>query len=219
VIRSTLVAPPIRIAIVEDQTALRHGLTALIGGTQGFESVGDFGSVEEALAGLGRAVPDVLLLDIELPGMSGVDAVPALRQRFPALQIVMLTVFADNDNVFQALCRGAAGYLLKDTQPARLLEAIREVKAGGSPMSPEIARKVVTMFHKVAPPRAAEHRLSPREAGILRLLVDGHSYKTAAAQLELAEDTIRFHIRHIYEKLQVHSKSEAVAKALRSGLV
>jgi len=210
---------PIRIAIVEDQAVLRRGLVALIGGTPGFEAVGDFGSAEEALAALGHAKPDVLLLDIELPGISGVDAVPTLRERFPELQIVMLTVFADNDNVFQALCRGAAGYLLKDTQPARLLEAIREVKAGGSPMSPEIARKVVATFRTSPPPQAAGHRLSPRETDILRLLVEGHSYKTAAAKLELAEDTIRFHIRHIYAKLQVHSKSEAVAKALRSGWV
>lgn len=209
---------PIRIAIVEDQAVLRRGLVALIAGTPGFESAGDFGSAEEALAALGRANADVLLLDIELPGISGVDAVPALRTRFPDLQVVMLTVFADNDNVFQAICRGAAGYLLKDTQPVRLLEAIREVNAGGSPMSPEIARKVVAAFRASPPPRAAEHRLSPRETDILRLLVEGHSYKTAAAKLDLAEDTIRFHIRHIYAKLQVHSKSEAVAKALRSGL-
>ena len=209
----------IRVAIVEDQGPTREGLTALIGGTPGFQTVGSFGSMEEALPTLDREPPDVLLLDIQLPGLSGVEGVRRVRERHPELPVLMLTVFADNDHVFQAICNGASGYLLKDTRPARLLEALRELHDGGAPMSPEIARKVVEMFQRVAPPRAADHRLSSRELEVLRLLAEGHGYKTAAAALGLAEDTVRFHVRHIYEKLHVHSKSEAVLKAFLAGIL
>ena len=208
----------IKVAIVEDQRQTREGLTAIIGGTPGYRAVGSFASMEEALAKLAWEPPDVLLLDIQLPGMSGIEGVRHVRSRFPALPILMLTVYADDDHIFEAICSGACGYMLKDTPPARLLEAIRELHAGGAPMTPEIARKVVRMFHKVIPPRDEDEQLSPRELDILRLLCDGHSYKTAAGALSISTDTVRFHIRNVYRKLHVHSKSEAVLRALRSGL-
>jgi DNA-binding NarL/FixJ family response regulator len=212
--------PDVRVAIVEDQRSLREGLVILIGSTEGFALVGAFGSMEEALPRIEDDPPDVLLADIGLPGMSGTEGVRRLRARFPALQILMLTVYADNDHVFEAICAGACGYLLKDTPPGKLLEALREVRDGGAPMSPEIARKVVEMFQRVVPPpAAAEHRLSPREVEVLKLLAEGHVYKTAAAALDLSIDTVRFHIRNIYEKLHVHSKSEAVLAALRAGIL
>lgn len=210
----------IAVAIVEDQRQTREGLAALVGGTPGHRLLGAFGSVEEALARLGGEAPDVLLLDIGLPGMSGIDGVARFKERYPELQILILTVFADDDHVFAAICAGASGYVLKDTPPARLLSYLDELSQGGAPMSPEIARKVVTMFRRVAPPaRGAAQDLSPRELDVLRLLTEGHSYKTAAAQLAVSLDTVRFHVRNIYEKLHVHSKSEAVVRALRSGLL
>ena len=209
----------IRIAIVEDQAQTREGLAILLRNTPGFRLVGAFGSMESALSTLRGEKPDVALLDIELPGISGIEGVGKLGEQLPDLQVLMLTVFADNDHVFEAICAGASGYLLKDTPPARLTEAIRELYAGGAPMSPEIARKVVGMFSKVAPPRKEEHRLSPREVELLKLLAEGHSYKTAAKALAISIDTVRFHIRNIYDKLHVHSKSEAVILALRQGIV
>ena len=212
-------AQDITIAVVEDQAQTRDGLAVLIDGTKGYRTVGKFASMEDAIAEIEKLRPDIALCDIELPGMSGIDGVRVLKSRMPALQILMLTVFADNDHVFEAICAGASGYLLKDTPPARLVESIRELHEGGAPMSPEIARKVVTMFSKVAPPKREEHRLSARELDILKLLAEGHSYKTAAKSLSLSIDTVRFHIRNIYEKLHVHSKSEAVMLALRQGIV
>jgi DNA-binding NarL/FixJ family response regulator len=209
----------IRLAIVEDQPQTREGLAILLRGTEGCSLVGAYGSMEEALLALKTDAPDVALLDIELPGMSGIEGVRRLKQRYPSIQILMLTVFADNDHVFEAICAGASGYLLKDTPPARLTEAIRELASGGAPMSPEIARKVVGMFSRVAPPRTEDHKLSPREVDLLKLLAEGHSYKTAAKALSISIDTVRFHIRNIYDKLHVHSKSEAVILALRQGIV
>lgn len=209
----------IKIALVEDQRQTREGLATLISGTPGYRMTGSFGSMEEALAEIEREKPDIALCDIGLPGMSGIEGVRKLRARLPALQILMLTVFADNDHVFEAICAGASGYLLKDTPPMRLIEAIRELFEGGAPMSPEIARKVVTMFSRVAPPAEVGHRLSPRELDILKLLAQGHSYKTAAKALAISIDTVRFHVRNIYAKLHVHSKSEAVILALRQGIV
>jgi DNA-binding NarL/FixJ family response regulator len=209
----------IGVGIVEDQKPLRDGLATLITGTAGLRVAGLYESMESALAGLASDAPDVLLLDLQLPGMSGLEGVRHVKQKFPGLHVVILTVHDDDRRIFEAICGGACGYLLKDTPPARLLEAVREVHGGGAPMSPEVARKVVTMFQRTAPPNRDEHRLSPRELEVLRTLADGHSYKTAAVALALSEDTIRFHVRNIYEKLHVHSKSEAVLKAFRSGLI
>lgn len=210
---------PIKVAIVEDQKQTREGLGTLIDVTPGFITVGLWASMEEALGRIERNPPDVVLADIRLPGMSGIEGVRRLKARYPCLQILMLSVYNDNESVFEAICAGASGYLLKDTPPSRLLQALEEARDGGAPMSPEIARKVVTMFQRIAPPRSEDHELSPRELQVLQLLADGHSYKTAARTLDLSVDTLRFHVRNIYEKLHVHSKSEAVLKAFRTGLI
>jgi len=209
----------IRVAIVEDVRPLRDGFRMLIDGTEGFHCTGSFRSMEEALEKIKFDVPNVLLADIGLPGMNGIDGVRQLKQSFPAPTVLMLTVYDDDDRIFAALCAGACGYLLKKTPPARLLESIREAADGGAPMTPEIARRVVRLFRQVRPPEKADYNLTPHELRLLKLLVDGHNYKTAAAELKVSVNTVCFHIKQIYEKLQVHSKSEAVAKALRNRLV
>jgi DNA-binding NarL/FixJ family response regulator len=209
----------IGVAIVEDDDPLREALGALVAGTPGFRLTGSFGSAEAAFEPLAAEPPDVLLLDIHLPGMLGSQAVGKLRPRLPATQILMLTVYAEQDRVFESICNGACGYLLKKTPPARLLEAIREAHEGGAPMSPEIARKVVTLFRATHGPASPAERLTPAEVRLLRLLAEGHSYQSAGAQLRITANTVRNYIRSIYEKLHVHSKSEAVAKALRRGLI
>lgn len=209
----------IQVAIVEDQTRTREGLAQLVGGTDGLCVTGAYASMEVALPALEAAPPDVLLTDIGLPGMDGIEGVRRLRARHPDLAILMLTVYGDDERVFDAICAGACGYLLKDTSPARLLEAIRELAEGGAPMSPEIARRVVATLQRVAPQAAEDHRLTDRELELIALLAEGHSYKTAASSLGLSIDTIRFHVRNVYAKLHVHSKSEAVTAALRRGIV
>ena len=211
--------PPIRVAIIEDQRRTRECLAAIVGGTPGCSTVGSFGSMEEALPVLERAPPDIALSDIGLPGMSGIEGVRRLKASHPATHILMLTVHDDDHHIFEAICAGATGYLLKDTPPARLIDAIREIHAGGAPMSPDIARRVVTMFQRIVPPRDSPAYLTPRELEVLRLLADGHSYKTAADALDISLDTLRSHIRNIYDKLHVHSKSEAVLKAFKTGLL
>lgn len=209
----------IRVAIVEDQRSTREGLALLLEGTPGFAPCGRFGSMEEALGEIEREPPDVVLIDLGLPGMSGLEGIRVLRRRVPALAILVLTVHADDEHVFEAVCAGASGYLLKDTPPAILLDSVRDVWSGGAPMSPEVARRVLEMFQRIAPPRQEDYDLSPRELDLVRLLAEGHSYKTAAVRLGVSQHTIRFHIRNVYAKLHVHSKSEAVVKALRAGLV
>ncbi len=210
---------PIRVLIVEDDDALRDGLAALMDGSAGIRCTRRAASVEDALPALRPGEFDVALFDIGLPGMSGIAGVKRLKEIAPEVQVLMLTVYRDNDRIFEALCAGACGYLLKNTPPDRLLESIHEVHTGGAPMSPEIARRVVDLFRRVQPPPNAPYRLSPQEARLLKLLVDGHHYKTAAGQMGVSVHTVGFHMRGIYEKLQVHSKSEAVAKALREGLI
>jgi len=209
----------LRVTIVEDRRDIREGLAALIGGTEGFACVGAFRSMEEALPVLTDAGCDVALVDIGLPGMSGIEGTRLIRERRPRLPILVLTVYDDDDRIFDALCAGACGYLLKKTPPARLLEGVREAAAGGAPMSPEVARRVVAVFREVRPPARSDHDLTPHEMRLLKLLVEGHNYKTAAVELGVTVNTISFHVRHVYEKLQVHSRSQAVAKALREGLV
>jgi DNA-binding NarL/FixJ family response regulator len=210
---------PIRVAIVEDDRTTRQGLALLIGGTAGYECVGQFRSVEDALRPMDLE-PDVILLDINLPGVPGTEGVKLLRAQYTAAQVVMLTVFDAQDHVFESICNGACGYLLKKTAPARLLEAIAEAHEGGAPMTPEIARRVVTLFQKTATPRTDEkHGLSPRELAVLGLLADGYSYTALAGQLGITVNTVRNHIRAIYEKLHVHSRSEAVSKALRKRMI
>jgi DNA-binding NarL/FixJ family response regulator len=209
----------IKVAIIEDIRTLRDGLSALIDGTAGFQCTGRFRSAEEAIERIRDDLPDVVLADIGLPGMSGIEAVRLLKEQFPALTLLMLTVYDDDDRVFEALCAGASGYLLKKTPPARLLECLREAVQGGAPMSPEIARRVVEMFREIRPPDMSDEQLTAHELRLLKLLVQGYSYKSAATTLGVSINTVCFHIKKIYEKLQVHSKSEAVAKALRHRLV
>lgn len=209
----------IQVMIVEDEPDIRSALAALIGATPGYRCASAFGSMEEALAGAGQNPPDVVLLDIGLPRISGIEGARLLKDRWPGIAILMLTVYDDNNRIFDALCAGACGYLLKNTPPARLLESIAEVAQGGAPMSPDVARRVVELFRRVRPPDEAEHNLTPHEMRLLKLLVEGHSYKTAAGQLNCSYHTVCFHMRRIYDKLHVHSKAEAVAKALRGGMV
>ena len=209
----------IRVAIVEDDAPTREGLGQLIDAAPGYACSGMFGSAEEALPSIARLHPDVLLLDINLPGMAGSEAAGIFRQRQPRMEIIMLTVYAEQDRIFESICNGASGYLLKKTPPDKLLEAIREARDGGAPMSPEIARKVVMLFRKTGPPAAEDQRLTPHEVRFLGLLSEGHSYKAAAARLGVSVNTVRNYVRSIYEKLHVHSKSEAVSKALRNRII
>jgi len=209
----------IRIVIIEDQRRTREGLAALIGGSAGMDVVGQYRSGEEALTEIAVKHPEVVLTDLGLPGMSGTEVVAHLRDLLPGVPILVLTVHDEDQHIFDALCAGACGYLLKDIEPARLLAAIREVHSGGAPMSPEIARKVLSMFQKFASPKAGESGLSARELEVLHLLAEGDSYKTCADRLAVSIDTIRFHVRRIYERLHVHSRSEAVSKAIRRGWI
>lgn len=210
---------PLQVVLVEDLREVREGLTMLINGTHGFHCAGSYRTMEDALARLEGAPPDTILTDIGLPGMSGIDGIRILRARFPTVPILALTVYDSDDNIFAALCAGASGYLLKNTPPARLLESLREVVDGGAPMSPEVARRVIRLFREFRPPEHAPCRLTPQETELLKLLVEGHHYKTAAHQLGITINTVSFHLKNIYAKLQVHSKSEAVAKALREQLI
>ena len=209
----------ITVAIIEDQREVREGLAILINGTRGFRCMASFRTMEDALRMISGALPTVVLTDLGLPGMSGVEGITRLKERYPDLPILALTVFDDDQEIFDALCAGASGYLLKETEPARLLECIREASVGGAPMSPPVARRVVKLFREFRPPAKASYKLTPSETELLKLLVDGHNYKTAAAELGISTHTVSFHLGNIYQKLQVHSKSEAVAKALRSRLV
>jgi DNA-binding NarL/FixJ family response regulator len=207
------------VAIIEDMRDVREGLSVLINGTTGFRCTSTFRTMEEALARITRERTDVILTDIGLPGMSGIDGIRILRDRMPDVPILALTVYDSDEQVFRALCAGASGYLLKNTPPARLLESLREVADGGAPMSPEVARRVLRLFREFQPPTHADYHLTPQEHELLKLLVDGHHRKTAAAALGISVNTVSFHLKRIYEKLQVHSKSEAVAKALRERIV
>jgi DNA-binding NarL/FixJ family response regulator len=209
----------IRVTVIEDQPDLRDGLALLINGSEDCRCTRAFGSMEEALAETDPEPPDIVLLDIGLPGMSGIEGVRTLKQRYPELLVLMLTVYADDRRIFEAMCAGACGYLLKTTPPDRLLDCLRELIAGGAPMSPEVARRVIELFRQHQPSQHATCNLSPQETRLLRLLGEGHHYKTAAAELSISVHTVRFHLRSIYCKLEVHSKSEAVAKALREGLI
>jgi DNA-binding NarL/FixJ family response regulator len=209
----------IKVAIIEDRREIREGLAMLIGMTEGYICTGAYRSMEEALDKIARELPDVVLSDIGLPGMDGIEGIRILKERHPKLLILMLSVYDDDDRIFDALCAGACGYLLKKTPPARLIESLKESVMGGAPMSPEVARRVITLFRDFRPPARVDYELTPHETRLLKLLVEGHNYKTAALELNVSVNTISFHMKHIYEKLQVHSKSEAVAKALQHRLV
>jgi len=209
----------IKVAIIEDRREIREALTMLINGTDGFRCVGSYRSMEEALDRINGALPDVVLSDIGLPGMNGIEGIRILKERHAGLTVLMLSVYEDDERIFDALCAGACGYLLKRTSPARLIECLKEAVQGGAPMSPEVARRVVSLFREIRPPERAEYHLTPHEMRLLKLLVQGHNYKTAAAELGVSFHTIHFHMRNVYDKLQVHSKSEAVSKALRDRII
>ena len=209
----------IRVVLIEDLREVREGLAALINGTRGFHCVGAYYSMESALDGIGNEVPDVILTDIGLPGMSGIRGTEILHERYPQVPILALTVYDNDNKVFDALCAGASGYLLKNTAPARLLESIQEAADGGAPMSPEVARRVIRLFREFRPPESASYHLTRQETELLKLLIEGHYKKTAARAMGISTNTVSFHLKNIYAKLQVHSKTEAVAKALRERLV
>jgi DNA-binding NarL/FixJ family response regulator len=210
----------IRVAIVEDQRDIREGLRFLIDSTPGYACAGAFAAMEPALTALSPAVADIVLMDLGLPGMSGLEGIALLKARHPELRLIALTVYEDNNRIFEALCAGASGYLLKKTPPARLLECLQDAMQGGAPMSPEVATRVIALFRELrAPAPTPDHDLTPHEVRLLKLLAEGHSYKTAATALGNSVNTIAFHMKSVYAKLQVHSKSEAVAKALRTRIV
>ncbi len=208
-----------RVILIEDLREIREGLTALINGTPGFECVASYGMMETALSRIENEKPDAILTDLGLPGMSGIEGIARLREIFPDVPIVALTIYDNDTQIFNALCNGANGYLLKNTPPARLLEALKEAVDGGSPMSPAIASRVVNLFRTFRPPEQADYRLTPQEISLLKLLIEGHHKKTAAREMNISIHTVSFHLKNIYEKLQVHSKTEAVAKALRENIV
>ncbi len=211
-------AEAIRVALIEDEKEVRQGLSYILNHTEGYACVGDFRTYEDAFALLTEP-PDVLLSDIGLPGVSGIEGARAFKERFPSTAIVMLTVYRDDDRIFRSIWAGATGYILKKEPPGRILEAIREVHAGGASMSSETARQVLEAFRKVIPDPAEPHVLTKREEEILHEIIQGNSYNTIADHLFLSVHTVRFHIRSIYEKLHVHSKSQAVAKALKGKIV
>ena len=208
----------IRVAVVEDDRETLDGLRRLIDRAAGFHCVGSFQSAEELLK-RPHDEPHVYLLDIQLPGINGAQLVSRLRERGSPAAILMLTAYADDDKVFASICNGAQGYLLKKTPPDRLLESIRDARGGGAPMSPEIARKVIDAFRDAAPRPTDTSGLKPHEVRVLALLADGYSYESAGRELKISVNTVRSYIRSIYDKLQVHSKSAAVSKALRTGIL
>lgn len=205
--------------IIEDHTAFRRTLVRVLNAEEGMQCTRDFDSCEKALAALSRPEsPDLILLDVGLPGMSGIEGIRIIKERSPKTLVVILTVFEDDDKVFQAVCSGAAGYLLKTSSAADITQAVRDALAGGSPMNPRIARRVLEMFSKLAP-KQGDYGLSDREKEILQLMVTGLIKKEIADRLTLSVHTVDTYLRRIYEKLEVNTRTGAVAKALKEGLV
>lgn len=211
----------IKVAIIEDNTVIREGLSALINGTPDYSCVGAFSDCESFLSKLEKLDVNVALMDIGLPGMTGIEGIEKAKLKKPELNILVLTVYEDNNTVFKALCAGACGYLVKKTTPSRLLEAIKDANEGGSPMSSLIARQVINVFQQNQNKKNDndEDQLSQREIEVLTSLSNGNNYQEIADSLFISVDTVRHHIRNIYRKLHVHSQSEAVAKAIRRGLI
>ncbi len=211
----------IKVIIVEDNNTIREGLKLLIDGTDGYKCVANYSICEDLLSEVKTLEVDVILMDIDLPGISGIEGMKRLKEISPDYTILILTIYDENELIFEALCAGASGYLVKKTPPAKLLEAIKEANEGGAPMTSNIARKVVDFFQKTQPIQKKEESilLTKREKEVLTGLVDGSSYKAIADLLNISLDTVRFHFRNIYKKLHVHSQSEAVVKAIKEGLV
>jgi DNA-binding NarL/FixJ family response regulator len=209
--------PAHTIAVVEDDAALRETLAELVSASPVWRLVAAYSSAESALAGMRELCPDVVLMDIQLPGMSGIECVAKLKELHPGAQVLMVTVYDNNDRIFDALAAGASGYLLKRDAPARLLESLDDLLSGGSPMSSAIARKVVQRFHAAPPSKNEDHNLTPREKQILELLVKGGLYKEIAWDLGIGVETVRTHLHNIYGKLHVRTRTEAVVKYLGGG--
>ena len=206
----------INVTIFEDNALLRDSLFQLINGTEGLTVTGSFPNCDDIIFNIKKTTPQVVLMDIQMPGINGIEGVKIIKAHFPEIRIIMQTVVEDDDKIFASICNGASGYLLKNTTPARLLQAIVEVYEGGAPMTPAIAQKVLDKFRRQSPILSKElNDLSVREKEILECLVEGMSYKMIASSCNISIDTVRFHIRNIYEKLHVGSKSEAVSKAMR----
>lgn len=204
----------ISVVIVDDKRDIREGLQNLLNMSEGFRCTRTYGDAESAIKGIAKFPPDVVLMDIELPEMSGIECVRILKQKNPDLDIIMLTAYTDDEYIFQALKAGAYGYLTKNIFPSKLLSAIREVRRGGSPMSSHVARRVVNSFNQIKSPMPS---LSKREKEVLRLLCEGQSYRVIAKKLFVSTNTVRFHLKNIYKKLQVNSRHEAVVKATQLG--
>ena len=207
----------VRVVVFEDNLLLRESLYQLINGTAGLNCVGAFDNCDDIIFNIKKTAPHVALLDIQMPGTNGIEGAKLIKENFPEIKIIMQTVVEDDKKIFASICNGASGYLLKNTPPARLLQAIFEANEGGAPMTPTIAEKVLERFRKQASARSEKLKdLSDREKEILECLVEGMSYKMISSSCKISIDTVRFHIRNIYEKLHVSSKSQAVAKALRN---
>lgn len=205
----------IRVAIVEDDRDIRQSFEAIISGAAGYTCISAYDNAEDAVDDIPVQKPDVVIMDIHLPGMTGIDAVRLLKQEMPGLQIAMCTVYDDDEHIFNALRAGASGYLLKRTTPEKLLEALSDLYRGGSPMSSEIARRVVASFQKTTAPSPEMAILTPREKEILDLLAKGYLYKEIAAELFISIETVKRHIHNIYEKLHVQTRTEALNKVFR----
>jgi DNA-binding NarL/FixJ family response regulator len=201
-----------KVAIVEDNRTLREQLVKIVSTAPGLKCVGSYRTAEEALQGIPNELPDVILMDIKLPGMSGIDCVARLKEIMPAVQIIIVTVYEDSERIFCALRSGASGYLVKSGPPEKLLEAIRDVSQGGSAMSTHIARKVVQHFQMIGPASAKTEQLSPREREVLELLASGYIYKEIGEKLSIATETVRTYVKHICQKLHVKNRLEAVAR-------
>jgi DNA-binding NarL/FixJ family response regulator len=207
------------IGIIEDNEALRKSVSLLLEMNGQFEIVLSEGSCDNIIAKLENSLPVILLMDIDMPGVNGIEGVKLVKKHFPAISIIMFTVFEDDDKIFDSLMAGADGYILKKNDPATIIQSLQELKEGGAPMSPGIAQKVVQMFRQTQTKPIQTFQLSKREIDILSGLVKGHTYKDLARELFLSVETVRSHLKNIYEKMHVHSKSEAVAKAIRNKIV
>jgi DNA-binding NarL/FixJ family response regulator len=209
----------IKVAIFEDNNSLRQSLYQLINGSDGFKCVGAFEDCLDLMKNVEETKPDIVLMDIQMPGINGIEGVKMLKEKYPEIRILMQTIFEDNEKIFYSILAGASGYILKNTSPSRILDFIKETYEGGAPMSPSVATKVLKIVAETSAPKVDTFNLSEREKEILSCLVKGMSYKLIADACFISIDTVRGHIRSIYEKLHVHSKGEAVAKAIKSRIV